>query len=103
MSPSQNLSPSPSRFANSKMIQVSERRSDTWIIFELAKRLGLGDKFWDGDIEAAYAYELAPSGVTLEHLKSNPGGISLPTQFAYEKHGKKSAVNPPLSQQVLSG
>ena len=33
---------------------LAERRSDTWIIFELAKRLGFGRDFWDGDIEAAY-------------------------------------------------
>ena len=38
---------------------LAERRSDTWIIFELAKRLGLGDRFWNGDIETAYNYELA--------------------------------------------
>src|SRR5262245_15305353 len=31
---------------------LGERRSDTWIIFQLAKRLGLGEKFWGGDIEA---------------------------------------------------
>jgi anaerobic selenocysteine-containing dehydrogenase len=68
----------------------AERRSDTWIIFELAKRLGLGDKFWNGDFEAAYEYELAPSGITLEQLKNSPGGISLPLEPAHEKHAKKN-------------
>jgi anaerobic selenocysteine-containing dehydrogenase len=65
---------------------LAERRSDTWIIFELAKRLGFGDKFWNGDIDAAYAYELQPSSVTLEQLKNSPAGISLPAEPAYEKH-----------------
>ena len=65
---------------------LAERRSDTWIIFELAKRLGFGDKFWNGDIDAAYAYELQPSGVTLEQLKNSPAGISLPAEPVYEKH-----------------
>src|ERR671919_467498 len=46
-----------------------ERRSDTWIIFELAKRLGFADPFWNGDIEAGYSYELEPTGITLEQLK----------------------------------
>jgi anaerobic selenocysteine-containing dehydrogenase len=69
---------------------LAERRSDTWIIFELAKRLGLGDKFWNGNIEAAYQYELAPSGITLEQLKNSPGGISLPVEPAHEKHAKKN-------------
>jgi anaerobic selenocysteine-containing dehydrogenase len=67
-----------------------ERRSDTWIIFELAKRLGFAAQFWSGDIEAGYAYELAPSGITLEQLKNSPGGISLPAEPIYEKHGRKS-------------
>jgi anaerobic selenocysteine-containing dehydrogenase len=67
---------------------LGERRSDTWIVFELAKRLGLGEQFWRGDIEAGYAYELEPSGVTLEQLKKTPGGISLPNKPVYEKHTK---------------
>jgi anaerobic selenocysteine-containing dehydrogenase len=65
---------------------LAERRSDTWIIFELAKRLGFGHEFWNGDIEAAYAHELAPSGISLEQLKNTPGGISQPLSPTYEKH-----------------
>lgn len=68
---------------------IAERRSDTWIIFELAKRLGFSKQFWGGDIEAGYAYELEPSGVTLEQLKNAPGGISRPLEPSYEKHAKK--------------
>jgi anaerobic selenocysteine-containing dehydrogenase len=65
-----------------------ERRSDTWIIFELAKRLGFDDRFWNGDIEAGYAYELAPSGITLDRLKQAAGGISLPAPPTYQKHAQ---------------
>jgi anaerobic selenocysteine-containing dehydrogenase len=67
-----------------------ERRSDTWIIFELAKRMGFTAQFFNGDVEAGYAYELQPSGVTLEQLKNTDGGISLPTKPTYEKHAKKN-------------
>jgi anaerobic selenocysteine-containing dehydrogenase len=67
---------------------LAERRSDTWIIFELAKRLGFSEKFWNGDVEAAYAHELKPSGITLEQLKNSPGGISSPADPTYEKHAK---------------
>ena len=66
----------------------AERRSDTWMIFELGKRLGFTEQFWHGDIESGYAYELQPTGVSLEQLKSAPGGISLPAQANYEKHAK---------------
>ena len=69
---------------------IAERHSDTWIMFELAKRLGFAEKFWNGDIEAGYAYELAPSGITLEQLKHAPGGISLPAEPNYEKYAKQS-------------
>ncbi len=67
---------------------LAERRPDTWIIFELAKRMGFAEQFWHGDIEAGYAYELQPSGVSLEQLKSAPGGISLPAPPVFEKHAK---------------
>jgi anaerobic selenocysteine-containing dehydrogenase len=67
---------------------LAERRSDTWILFELAKRMGMGAQFWHGDIEAGYAYELEPTGITLEELKNAPGGISRPANPTYEKHSK---------------
>lgn len=67
---------------------LHERRSDTWILFELAKRMGMGEHFWNGDVEAGYAYELQPTGVTLEQLKNTPGGISRPLKPTYEKHTK---------------
>jgi anaerobic selenocysteine-containing dehydrogenase len=71
----------------------AERRSDTWIVFQLAKRLGFGDQFWNGDIEAGYAYELAASGVSLEELKAHPGGMSRAIEPTYEKHAKKSRAS----------
>jgi anaerobic selenocysteine-containing dehydrogenase len=68
---------------------LAERRSDNWIVFELAKRLGLGDRFWDCDIEAGYAYELASTGLTLEQLKASPGGIAASVSRRYQKHAEK--------------
>jgi anaerobic selenocysteine-containing dehydrogenase len=62
-----------------------ECRSDTEIVFDLALRLGLGDHFWGGDIEAAYRYQLQPSGISLEKLRENPGGIRVPLQTRYRK------------------
>jgi anaerobic selenocysteine-containing dehydrogenase len=67
-----------------------ERRSDTWIVFELAKRMGMAEQFWNGDIEAGYAYELAPAGISLPELKNAPGGISRPLNPTYEKHAKQN-------------
>jgi anaerobic selenocysteine-containing dehydrogenase len=74
---------------------LAERRSDTWIIFELAKRMGFTEQFFNGDVEAGYAYELQPSGVSLDQLKHAEGGISLPAQPTYEKHARKSKEGAP--------
>jgi anaerobic selenocysteine-containing dehydrogenase len=72
---------------------LADRRSDTWIIFELARRLGFSERFWNGDIAAGYAHELAPSGITLEQLKNSPGGISRPIEPSYEKYAQKNKDN----------
>ena len=53
--------------------------------YELAKRLELGDKFWQGDMDAGYEHELAPSGISLERLKASPGGITVAAPPRYQK------------------
>jgi anaerobic selenocysteine-containing dehydrogenase len=68
-----------------------EARSDTAIVFDLASRLGLADQFWNGDIDAAYRHQLAPTGVTLEELRASPGGIQLPLQTRHAKHAEPDA------------
>jgi anaerobic selenocysteine-containing dehydrogenase len=65
---------------------------DLKIIFELAKRLGLGDKFWDGDIEAGFDYQLAPLGITVEQLRKNPGGIAVDLSMEYQKYSHKDSA-----------
>ena len=66
-----------------------EARADTEIVFDLACRLGLGDRFWEGDIDAAYRHQLAPSGVTLEALRENPGGVRVPLRTRYRKYAEQ--------------
>jgi anaerobic selenocysteine-containing dehydrogenase len=70
---------------------VGESRSDTEIVFDLAKRLGLGAHFWDGDIDAGYRHQLAASGVTLEALRAEPGGIRVPLEPRYRKYSARNA------------
>lgn len=62
-----------------------EARADTDIIFDLARRLGLGAHFWDGDVEAAYRHQLQASGISLEALRAEPRGIRLPLETRYRK------------------
>jgi anaerobic selenocysteine-containing dehydrogenase len=67
-----------------------EARSDLEIVFALAKRLGLGALFWDGEIDAAWRHQLEPSGITLEQLRAQPAGIALPLATRHHKHTELS-------------
>jgi len=64
---------------------LHETRSDMEIIFDMAVRLGLGDQFWNGDIEAAFNDQLRPVGLDLDVLKRNPGGVSVDVPMVYRK------------------
>jgi anaerobic selenocysteine-containing dehydrogenase len=63
-----------------------EARSDTDVIFDLAARLGLGDHFWNGDVDAAYRQQLGPSGITLDQLRAEPAGLQKPLTTQHIKY-----------------
>ena len=63
-----------------------ESRSDAWITFALAERLGYAELFWNSDIDAGYRDMLKPSGIELDDLRSNPGGINVTLQTNYRKY-----------------
>ena len=69
--------------------QVIDWVENTWpdwkITFELAKRMGYKKEFpWD-TVEEAIAYQLRPSGITVESLRKNHGGIDY-EETRYEKY-----------------
>jgi len=72
-----------------------EARPDTDIIFDLACRLGLAEQFWNGDVDTAYRHQLAPTGVTLEQLRTTPGGVRVPLQTRHAKHAEPDANGVP--------
>ena len=63
-----------------------QARSDTDFIFDLAVRLGLGEHFWNGDVDAAYRHQLGPSGITLDQLRAEPAGLRKPLTTRHAKH-----------------
>ena len=65
---------------------LGESKSDVWIAFELAKRLGLANHFWGGDIDASYREMLEPSGLELEELRQAPGGVRVDHETRYRKY-----------------
>jgi anaerobic selenocysteine-containing dehydrogenase len=80
-----------------------EARSDTTIVFGLAGALGLADRFWGGDVEAAYREQLAPSGLTLDALRANPGGIALDLQMRHRKYAEPGPDGTPRGFATPSG
>jgi anaerobic selenocysteine-containing dehydrogenase len=72
-----------------------DARPDTEIIFDLAARLGLAEQFWNGDVDAAYRHQLAPSAVTLEQLRVSPGGVRVPLQTRHVKHAEPDDAGAP--------
>jgi anaerobic selenocysteine-containing dehydrogenase len=79
-----------------------ETRSDLQIVFDLATRLGLGAHFWDGDIDAAFRHQLAPSGITLEELRDNPAGVRVPLATRYRKYESSGFATPSGKVEIYS-
>jgi anaerobic selenocysteine-containing dehydrogenase len=76
-----------------------EPLGETWpewkIYFELAKRLGLDDEFWDGDIEKCFNYILEPTGITVEDLRGESMGITCPVPVRPSKHYERAGFDTP--------
>lgn len=71
---------------------AGESRSDIWIFMELAKRLGFGADFWHGDLDAAWAEHIGPSGVTLDQLRAHPEGVRAPVSAQRRQHEVATAT-----------
>ncbi len=84
-----------------------ESKSDVWIAFELARRLGLANRFWGGDIDASYREMLAPSGLELEDLRQSPAGVRVDRETRYRKYadgkgGEPGFATPSRKVEVFS-
>ena len=74
-----------------------------WKIFsELAKRLGFGHDFWDGDIEKCFSYILEPSGITLKELREHPEGIQYPASPRADKYYEEAGFQTPSGKVEIS-
>jgi anaerobic selenocysteine-containing dehydrogenase len=79
-----------------------EAKPETWIVFELAKRLGLGEHFFGSDMEAGLRHVLAPSGASLEQLREHPEGVELPLETRYYKYRESGFNTPSRRVEVYS-
>ncbi|MEU8967072.1 molybdopterin dinucleotide binding domain-containing protein, partial [Streptomyces sp. NPDC048491] len=81
-------------------------RSDTEIVFDLACRLGMGELFFHGDVEAAWNWQLEPLGLTAAQLRETPGGVRIPRPLAHRKYaapdgGRVAGFNTPTRRVEL--
>jgi len=81
---------------------LGESRSDSWIVFELAKRLGLGEHFFDGDMDAALQHVIELTGLTEAELKAHPEGIKLPLKMEYRKYQQQGFATPSKKLEIFS-
>ena len=82
--------------------QQHESRLDLEIIFDLAMRMGFGEQFWNGSLEKAFDYILAPTGITLAELKRHPGGMHVPMEVNYQKYLKSGFKTPSRKVEIYS-
>jgi anaerobic selenocysteine-containing dehydrogenase/ferredoxin-NADP reductase len=95
------ISAEAERLVQLRQRMVSPRgqsRSDNDIVFDLAIRLGLKDRFFGGSLEAGWNYMLEPLGLTVEQLRAQPDGVRIDTpdrERKYAEHGRRRAFNTP--------
>jgi anaerobic selenocysteine-containing dehydrogenase len=70
---------------------LGEARSDLSVIFDLACRLGLDAHFFGGDVDMAWNYQLEPSGITVQQLRTNPLGMNTNVTTQYRKYAVMNA------------
>jgi anaerobic selenocysteine-containing dehydrogenase len=82
---------------------VGEARSDIAVVFDLATRLGLGEHFFGGDVDAGWEHQLEPSGVTLQQLRDDPAGVRLPVRTDHRKYAAAGDGGAPLGFATPTG
>ncbi|WP_246216498.1 molybdopterin-dependent oxidoreductase [Paraburkholderia agricolaris] len=63
-----------------------ESRPDYQIALDLARELGLGSEFFEGDIVSGWNYMLEPLGLDVAGLRRHPGGLRIPIQQREKKY-----------------
>lgn len=82
---------------------VGEARPDIEVIFDLATRLGLGEHFFGGNVDAGWEHHLQPSGVTLQQLRDQPAGVRLPLETSHRKYAAVDDADVPVGFDTPTG
>lgn len=79
-----------------------ESRPDTWIVFELARRLGLSEHFFGADAERGLEHVVEPTGVTVEDLRAHREGIDLNLTTEFCKYRQTGFATPSGRLEIYS-
>ncbi|HUR22689.1 MAG TPA: molybdopterin-dependent oxidoreductase [Acidimicrobiales bacterium] len=82
---------------------VGEARPDIEVIFDLATRLGLGEHFFGGSVDAGWERHLEPSGVTLQQLRDQPAGVRLALETSHRKYTAVDDAGVPVGFDTPTG
>jgi anaerobic selenocysteine-containing dehydrogenase len=75
-----------------------DARGDTELVFEIARNLGLGHRFWDGNIHASYEARLESSNVRLIDLLQQEGPVDIPIETPEERAYKSKGFGTPTGK-----
>ncbi|MEI9425608.1 molybdopterin-dependent oxidoreductase [Mesorhizobium sp. Cs1299R1N1] len=94
------------QFRQQMLPRFGESRADYEIVLELAKRMGLGDQFFGGDIVAGWNHQLAPrrhSGRSARPVRRNalPAALRLPQILGYADDGTVQGFDTPTRRVEL--
>jgi anaerobic selenocysteine-containing dehydrogenase len=81
---------------------LGESRSEWDIYAELARRLGFGELFWDGDFKKCAQHIIEPLGVTLEYLRQYPEGVPNHLMAPLKDETKEGFATPSGKVEIAS-
>jgi anaerobic selenocysteine-containing dehydrogenase len=73
---------------------VGEARGDMQWMWDLAKLLGMGADFWNGDVMATLDWQLEPLGIKAADLMNEPTGKVIPSAASTPASGKPGFRTP---------
>ncbi len=79
-----------------------DTRADMEIVFALAQRLGMGDLFFGGEVDAGFNHLLAPLGLDVTQLRARPDGIRIPLQQRHRKYRETGFATPTGKVELYS-
>lgn len=87
---------------SNKVVEPPDNCLDDWQIWsELGRKMGYADYFPWQSIDELLSYLLEPSGITLEQLEQNPGGL-LYYEITQRKYAKEGLNTPSGKVEIFS-